>query len=297
MYTTLIRADELEQCLSATAPNSSTSSRPVIVVDCRFSLADPDAGQRAYNTDHIPGAVYAHLDRDLSSPIVAGLSGRHPMPKRDVLEATFRQWGISQHTQLVAYDDAGGAIAARLWLLSRWLGHAACAVLDGGYAAWQSTHRISSEASSNLPVGNFAASAPLLDVMTIEQLNACAPVPTQQLLDARDAPRYRGEHEPIDPVAGHIPGAMNAPFSENLGDDGRFLSRIELADRFAPILSAAGHRTLVHYCGSGVTAVHNMLAMTHAGLPTGALYGGSWSEWSIRHLSDAERYPVATQVD
>jgi len=291
MYTTLISATELAEQLAA----SQTSSQSLVIVDCRFSLADTKQGEGAYQRSRLPGAHYAHLDNDLSSPIIAGATGRHPLPDSDRLTQRFRDWGISNHTQIVAYDDKVGAVASRFWWLSRWLGHTDCAVLDGGFAAWQSAgHEIE---TSTLPAvkpntlpGQFKRGVPHAQSVDIDTVAG----DTVLLVDAREAERYRGEREPIDPIAGHIPGALNMPFLDNIDPSGCFKSQTALRERFAPLLSQAGDRTLVHYCGSGVTAAHNVLAMTHAGIDNGALYAGSFSEWISR---DSEQFPVARQVD
>jgi len=245
------------------------------LVDCRASLADPEAGRRAYETGHIPGAVHAHLDRQLAGPIVPGTTGRHPLPDRIRLEAAFRAWGIDAGTRIVAYDADNGAFAARLWWLARWLGHAAVAVLDGGYAAWVAAAGAIETGVSRVPVGSFKAGAPLTHEVTTAEL-ARAPE-SWTIVDARGAARYRGDVEPIDPVAGHIPGALNLPFEDNLRPDGRFCDATELAMRYRDVTNRG--RPVVFYCGSGVTACHDLLAFTHAGLGEAFLYPGSWSEW------------------
>lgn len=281
--TTLVSVEQLSKTLNTTSHT--------VVIDCRFSLADTSQGETHFNQSRIPGARYAHLDRHLSSPVVEGVTGRHPLPDANNLEAQFRQWGINNDTQIIAYDDKSGAIASRFWWLSRWLGHEACAVLDGGFNAWKNAGlTLETEQPSESSTGAFQRSEPLMLVIEKHQVlknSFC-------LLDAREPERYRGEHEPIDPVAGHIPGALNAPFMENLNEDGTFLSIDELQKRFDPILLQSEHRPLVHYCGSGVTAAHNMLAMTHAQRDPGAMYAGSFSEWVS--VSD-EQFPVASLVD
>lgn len=263
-----------------------------MVVDCRFSLDDPEAGGRAYAAAHIPGAVYAHLDRDLSGPVVPGVTGRHPLPDPDRLSAWLSARGVDASVQVVAYDNKGGAIAARLWMLLRWLGHAAVAVLDGGWSAWCAAgHPTTQDAETPVPRQFIPApaSALLVDAATVERLRND---PACRLLDARARPRYRGEVEPIDPVAGHIPGAVSAPFAENLAPDGRFLPPEELRARFKALLGGVPPSAAVCYCGSGVTANHILLAMEYAGLPGARLYAGSWSEW----ITDPSR-PVATGED
>lgn len=262
-----------------------------VIIDCRFSLADTTAGESAFRQSRIPGAQYAHLDRHLSGPIIPGQTGRHPLPDAEQLEMQFRQWGIDNDTQIIAYDDKPGAIASRLWWLSRWLGHDACAVLDGGFHAWKEQGlRIEESAASAINIGSFSRSASLASYIEKHQVldnDVC-------LIDAREAERFSGEHEPIDPVAGHIPGALNAPFAQNLSADGKFKSVTELQQRFDPLIKQVGSKRLVHYCGSGVTAAHNMLAMAHAQRDPGAMYAGSFSEWVSQ--SD-EQFPVARLLD
>lgn len=246
-----------------------------VILDCRFALGDPSTGRRQYLESHIPGARYADLDRHLSGPVVAGVSGRHPLPSRRLLSRRFRAWGIDPGDQIVAYDQADGAFAARLWWLARWLGHAAVAVLDGGFRAWQEADLpTASNTSDPPPTGRFRAQRPLTrtaDADTV--LGAVRRHGT--LLDARGRERFRGEVEPIDPVAGHIPGATCLPFGDNVDARGHWRDRRALAQRFR---AAEGDDTIC-YCGSGVTATHNILAMVHAGLTEPALYPGSWSEW------------------
>ena len=258
-----------------------------VVVDCRFNLADPAAGRRAYQAGHIPGARYAHLDEDLSAPVTA-TTGRHPLPDPARLAATLGAWGIGPGTQVLAYDDLGGMLAAaRLWWLLRWLGHTAVAVLDGGLPAWT---RAGLPLSTDVPViaaRTFIARPDDRLWLTVEQVQG---LPAHELLlDARGAARYRGEMEPIDPVVGHIPGALNLPTESNLAADGCFLPAAALRARFAALLGERPAARVVHSCGSGVTACHNLLAMEVAGLSGSRLYAGSWSEW----IRDPQR-PVAT---
>ncbi|GAB4347511.1 MAG: sulfurtransferase [Gammaproteobacteria bacterium] len=245
-----------------------------VVLDCRFDLADKSAGERRYREGHIPGARFADLERDLSDPVTPA-SGRHPLPQADALAKRFGAWGIDDRVQVVVYDDAGGGMAVRCWWSLRWLGHRAVALLDGGLQAWsQQGYPLSREIPAPAP-RNFVARACEKPVSTEEILND----PTLLLLDARTAVRYRGEEEPIDPVAGHIPGAVSAPFDANLDAEGRFRSPEALRARFLALLNGRDPRTVVHYCGSGVTACHNLLAMEHAGLSGSRLYPGFWSEW------------------
>lgn len=250
----------------------------VVVVDCRFSLADPQAGRRAYAEGHIPGAVYADLESDLSAP-VAIETGRHPLPRPESLAARFGAWGIGPDTQVVVYDDAGGAMAARLWWLARWLGHGRTALLDGGLAAWVS---VGGELESDTPpreLRRFAASPNARLCVSADDLQAGLKGDALALIDARASDRFAGRVEPIDPVAGHVPGALNRSFVDNLDEEGRFRSPAELASAFRALVGARPAEAVVHMCGSGVTACHNLLAMELAGLHGSRLYPGSWSEW------------------
>lgn len=279
MYTTLIEPAELAAPLSRHAGDHSDWA----VLDCRFDLARPDWGASAYAAGHIPGALYAHLDHDLSGPITPG-SGRHPLPSVERLAATFSRWGIDGRTQVVAYDQGNGAYASRLWWLLRWLGHANVAVLNGGFAAWQ---------QAGLPTETVAAtptpqvftprpeSVPMVSTAEVERLVAAGELNAggSVLVDARAADRFAGENETIDPVAGHIPGARNHGFLRNVDARGRFLPVNELQERWRTTLGDARAAQIIAMCGSGVTACHNLLALEVAGLPGARLYAGSWSEW------------------
>ncbi|KGC53282.1 sulfurtransferase [Burkholderia pseudomallei] len=280
-YTTLISADNLAERLAA-APGS------VLVFDCRFDLADTDLGEQAYAAGHIPGAHYLHLDRDLSGA-KTGTNGRHPLPARDALVDTLKAHGLRQNQQIVAYDAQGGMYAARLWWLLRWLGHDSVAVLDGGLQAWQSEGHAVSQDTPPKSMGDFHAGAPLATVVDAQTVLANLATKDRLVIDARAADRYRGENETIDRVGGHIPGALNRFFKDNLTADGRFKSGHELREAFSPLLGATEPKKVILQCGSGVTACHNALAMEIAGLHDPALYAGSWSEWS----ADPSR-PVAT---
>lgn len=280
-YTTLISAANLHERLAA-APGS------VLVFDCRFDLVDPAIGEAAYAAGHIPGAQYLHLDRDLSGA-KTGKNGRHPLPDRAALVNTLAARGLNEGQQVVAYDAQGGSYAARLWWLLRWLGHDSVAVLDGGLQAWEAAGYPLAQDVPQATPGNVKVGAPLqvtVDVQAVERN-----LSTHELLviDARAADRYRGENETIDPVGGHIPGARNRFFKDNLGTDGRFKSAHTLRDDFTAVLAGKTPGHVVLQCGSGVTACHNALAMEIAGLHGAALYGGSWSEW----CADPSR-PVAT---
>ncbi|MBL8251100.1 MAG: sulfurtransferase, partial [Candidatus Competibacter sp.] len=235
-----------------------------VVVDCRFSLSDPAAGRRAYAESHIPGARYAHLDEDLSGPVTPA-TGRHPLPDPGRLAQKLGEWGVGNDTQVVAYDDMGGILAAaRLWWLLRWLGHGACAVLDGGFAAWRRAGLPLTARQPTVRPRTFEARADDRLWLTTAQVEALAG--QEILLDARAAARYRGELEPIDPVAGHIPGAVNLPTEDNLTADGRFRPSDQQRERFLALLDGRPASAVVHGCGSGVTACHNLLAMEAAGL-------------------------------
>jgi thiosulfate/3-mercaptopyruvate sulfurtransferase len=270
-YTTLISTADLA---------ANLSNPDWAVVDCRFALDNPAQGRRAYESAHIPGAVYAHLDEDLSSPIVPGKTGRHPLPLVEKLVGALGRWGIDSSVQVVAYDDkTGGMAAARLWWLLQWLGHENVAVLDGGLARWQAEGRPVTDAAESRPARAFAPhlrAEYTVDAATVlTMLNQ----PEVVLLDARAPERFRGDVEPIDPVAGHIPGAVSAPFLENIAADGTFLSTDALQRRFRALFNDTPPDQVVCYCGSGVTAAHNVLAIKHAGLGDVRLYSGSWSEW------------------
>ena len=250
-----------------------------VIVDCRFSLSDTERGRRAYREAHIPGAVYAHLDDDLSGPIVPGVTGRHPLPEVETFAQTLSAWGIDADVQVAAYDDFGGGIAARLWWMLRWLGHDAVAVLDGGWPVWQQ-NGFPERGGVEAGVPRTFAPRPRPEwVVGADAVNARCTDPSYRLLDARTAERYRGEHEPIDPVAGHIPGARSAPFAGNLDADGCFLPPDALRARFEALLKGTPPERTICYCGSGVTAAHNVLALTRAGLGEACLYPGSWSHW------------------
>jgi len=254
-----------------------------VIVDCRFELARPEWGALAWAAGHIPNALYAHLDRDLSGARTA-LTGRHPLPAIAALSATFGRWGIDKEVQVVAYDQGVGAYAARLWWLLRWLGHEQAAVLDGGIGAWERAGLPLDTAATVHARRRFtAAPAQALVVTTpaLARIVAAGALTRGELtlVDARSADRFAGENETLDPVAGHIPGARNHPFAGNLDAHGRFLAAPELRRRWAGTLRERAPQTLIAMCGSGVTACHNLLALEAAGLPGARLYAGSWSEW------------------
>ncbi len=258
------------------------------IVDVRHDLFDLDAGIRAYRAGHIPGAVFAHIDNDLSGR-KTGSNGRHPLPRRDDLVETFRVWGINGDTQIVAYDAQGGQFASRLWWLARWLGHDRVALLDGGWPKWLRDTSLSSQELPGRARGHFNAGESMMPLATVEQVLQSLDSHDRVLLDARTPERYRGEEEPIDPVAGRIPGAHNRPWQQNLNPDQTFKSARELRSEFDALLEQRSPDQVTHQCGSGVTACHSVFAMQLAGLPGSALYGGSWSEW----IADPAR-PMAT---
>jgi len=252
--------------------------------DCRFVLNQPQEGERRYRTSHIPGAHYLHLDRDLAGPVTPE-SGRHPLPVPEILAEKLRKTSVSDTRQIVAYDDAGGVFSARLWWLLRWLGHPQVAVLDGGIDKWLKENRpVNQDLSVVVPDGDFQ---PRPDDRRWVDSDFVATRSKQHggwLLDARASSRFRGDEEPIDPVAGHVPGAVNLPFTGNVNSDGYFKSPGALKQRFEAALGGISPGDSVCMCGSGVTACHNLLAMEVAGLRGSRLYAGSWSEW-IRNPS------------
>lgn len=268
-YTTLISAEHLLQNLN---------HPDWVLLDCRFSLADADAGARSYRKGHIPNARYAHLNKDLSSR-VAGYTGRHPLPDFSLLTKKLGLWGVGNRSQVVVYDDAGGAFAGRLWWLLRCMGHENAAVLDGGFNHWR--HR-GYPLTTALPIIKPAVFRMYLNEknwLNAAQVRDQLAAKTIRLIDARTPERFQGKQEPIDPVAGHIPGALNRPFQSNLDSRGLFLPPEELRRQFKRILNNHSAENAVHMCGSGVTACHNLLAMERAGLSGSRLYVGSWSEW------------------
>jgi thiosulfate/3-mercaptopyruvate sulfurtransferase len=281
MFTQLIDANTLAQHLDD--PN-------LVILDCRHDLMNPDFGRSAFAEGHIQNAQYANIDTDLSGPKVGAdgvFRGRHPLPDRAALLDTLRAWGINDDTQVVAYDAHGGMFAARLWWLLRWVGHAGAAVLDGGLAAWNAAGLPLVTAASARPRGHLADKPALVRTVSAADLVENLASGRLQVVDARANDRFRGENETIDPVGGHIPGARNRFFKDNLQTDGRMKDAATLRQELAPIVGAPANAVM--QCGSGVTACHNLLALEVAGLPGAALYPGSWSEW----CADSAR-PVAT---
>lgn len=246
----------------------------LVVVDCRFVLTRPEAGEEAYRAGHVPGARYAHLDRDLAAPRT-GPSGRHPLPEPTALAAFFSRIGIGPGTRVVAYDDAGGAIAARLWWLLRWMGHGRVSLLDGGFPAWTGAG-LPVETAIPVPVPrSFQGRPGQMPTVDATEVGRGA----RRLIDVRARERYLGRTEPIDPVAGHVPGALNLPFQEFLEADGRFRPADEIRARLGTVLAGADASGTALMCGSGVTACHGLFALEVAGLAGASLYPGSWSEW------------------
>jgi len=282
MHTTLVSVSTLAQHLS---------DAHWLIVDCRFDLAQPAAGEAAYRAGHIPGAVYAHLDRDLSSPITPS-TGRHPLPDPELFAQTLSGWGVGNDTQVIAYDADNGMYASRLWWLLRWVGHRSVAVLDGGLKAWSAAgHPVSTEIPARSPT-RFRAHPNRKLWLDADQVQARVQQPDWRLLDARAPERFLGKVEPLDKVAGHVPGARNHPFSTNLTSEGRFGAPEELRRRYEQSQAGVADDHTIVMCGSGVTACHLLLAMEVAGKSGARLYAGSWSEW----IRDARR-PVEVTGD
>jgi len=296
-YTTLISVPELQTL--------ATSGAPLMVFDCSFDLAQPTAGEQQYLQAHIPGAVYADLDHALSAlhgaPGAGGTitatqadepasGGRHPLPSRERFAIWLSSVGFANGMQAVVYDRNGTAYCGRLWWMLKWLGHDAVAVLDGGLQAWQAHGGAVVQGSEPAHFqSNFRLGEPLRRLASAEQVLAQLHQGGQTVIDARAAPRFRGEVEPLDPVAGHIPGALNRPFTDNFGPDGRFKSASALRAEFKALLAGRAPESVVHHCGSGVTANPNVLAMELAGLGKTTLFAGSWSEWCSDPARPVER--------
>lgn len=270
-YTTLIGAEALYAHLSE--PTWA-------ILDCRFRLTDPDTGRTLYEAAHIPGALYADLNRDLAGP-PGGEAGRHPLPELDIFRRTVGNWGIEEGVQVVCYDDAGGSLAARLWWMLRYLGHARVAVLDGGWQAWLAQGYLTVSGTEQRTPTTFQGEPHPEMLASLEEVVALsAGGQGARLVDSRDARRYRGEIEPLDPVAGHIPGARNRPFSQNLAEDGTLRPPEALRAEWDALLGEQPPSDLILYCGSGVTACHNLLALEQAGRSGARLFVPSWSGWS-----------------
>jgi thiosulfate/3-mercaptopyruvate sulfurtransferase len=267
------------------------SGAPLVVLDAQFDLTNPAAGENKYMQAHVPNSHYAHLERDLSGPKYDSsgrFGGRHPLPTREQFAATVAAWGITPNTQVVVLDDQAAMFAARAWWMLRWLGHDAVAVLDGGLAAWRDGGQaMSSDKTKRVtnPVP-YPQRPSLVGIIDVD--NVMAQLGRRRIVDARAAERFRGDVEPLDSAAGHIPGARNRPFKDNLQPDGRFKPAERLREEWQTLLAGVNPADVVHQCGSGATACHNLLALEVAGFGGGLLYPGSWSEWS----SDTTR-PVA----
>jgi len=266
--------------LSSLLNTKAGQNKTVRVIDCRFSLMDPEYGNKAYLQDHIPGALYANLNVDLSGKIEPGKTGRHPLPLKSDFESKVRHWGINNDDMLVLYDDDTGAYAARAWWMFRWIGHGNAVVLNGGYKAWKTVNQKITQALPNIQQSIFISKAELTQQISADALLAYK----GGITDARELIRFVGEKEPIDPIAGHIPGAQCMPFTQNLEEDGKIKSATALKAHFQA-QGISDTEATVCYCGSGVTAAHNILCLVHAGFPEPILYPGSWSEW----ITDPER--------
>ncbi len=260
-----------------------------MVVDCRFTLSKPDEKEALYQRAHIPGAIYAHLNRDLSAEIIPGKTGRHPMPAPEETARRFGEMGIGNHTQVIAYDDQGGSLAAvRLWWMLRWLGHDSVAVLDGGWQKWLNEDRPVRNGWEIRQPQAFKAKSNPIQFALADEADRIRLDSSYRLVDARAPERYSGAVEPIDPIAGHIPGAINIPYTKNLTEDGVFRSADELRDFYSKELMGVSSDRVVFYCGSGVTSIHSVLALMAAGIGEAKFYAGSWSEW----ITDRSR-PIA----
>ncbi|MDO8318846.1 sulfurtransferase [Rhodoferax sp.] len=283
MYTTLISATQLQTLM--------TSQQPLMVFDCSFELMQPAGGDAQYQQSHLIGAVRADLDRHLSAKGApdAASGGRHPLPSRDSFAAWLGSVGLRPDMQAVVYDRQGANYCGRLWWMLKWVGHEAAAVLDGGLQAWlAASGAVEAGTGGVRPACTYTLDSPRAVLASTDTVFNHLGHPGQTILDARAAPRFRGEVEPLDPVAGHIPGALNRLFSDNIGPDGRFKPAAQLRTEFETLLAGRAPASVVHHCGSGVSALPNLIAMEVAGLSRATLYAGSWSEW----CSDASR-PVA----
>jgi len=282
MFTTLIDAATLARHID---------DPKWVVLDCRHDLLNPAFGREAFAAGHLPGAQFASIDDDLSGPKTGTGStfrGRHPLPERAALAEALRRFGIDDDSQVVAYDAHGGMYAARLWWLLRWIGHEAVAVLDGGLPAWQAAGQpVTADLAPPRAAGTIGERPSLTRMVSVDDVVANLSTQAFTVVDARAGDRFRGENETIDPVGGHIPGAKNRFFKDNLGPDGRFKPAAQLKEELSPLFASPA--SAVMQCGSGVTACHNLLALEVAGMPGAALYPGSWSEW----CASPER-PVAT---
>jgi thiosulfate/3-mercaptopyruvate sulfurtransferase len=279
-YTTVISSDTVYKHL-----NDSQWR----IIDCRYYLEKPQQGEEEYSQSHVPGALYAHLDKDLSSTVVPGVTGRHPLPEVNKLCALFSQWGVDNTVQVVVYDQGPGMIAARLWWMLRWLGHDAVAVMEGGWNKWLEEAKPVTQEAPVISSRRFTAKVQQHLVASIEDVLASMNNTDMALIDARAADRYRGENETLDPVAGHIPHALSIPFMDHVDSKGCLRSSDELRALYSAVMGDVPASNAIVYCGSGVTAALNIVALKHAGLGMAKLYPGSWSHW----ITDENR-PIVT---
>lgn len=271
--------------LSAAELNNKLDDPNWVIIDCRFNFDDPGLGYQEYLAGHIPGALYAHLNHDLSSEVIPGKTGRHPLPDKKVLTERFSSWGIDGSTTVVIYDAHSGGLAARLWWLLRWMGHEKALILDGGWPAWEAEDYEVDTDQSSRDERIFTPEERPQYIADADEVEMIRQDPDYFLIDSRGTERYWGIEENIDPVAGHIPGAVTAPYAGNLDEDGFFLPVEQLKERFDILLEGLPANQVVFYCGSGVTACHNIAAMVAAGFEMPKLYPGSWSEW----ITDSDR--------
>jgi len=279
MFNTLVTTEELA---------AHIDDPDWLIFDCRFTLTEAGAGRKNYAQAHIPGAIYVHLEEDLSSAI-SNTSGRHPLPDADSLSKKLSAWGVDNTKQLIVYDDAFGAIAGRMWWILRWLGHTKIALLEGGLPVWLRDGHATTE---RLPILTPAIFQPQINtslVVNTDDVEAMMNDDSYLIIDARSEERFEGVLEPFDKVAGHIPGALNVPYDDNLSVSGGFETQEELYESYSDRVNDLKNENIIHMCGSGVTACHNILAMEHAGLTGSRLYAGSWSEW----ITNSTR-PIAT---
>ena len=281
MHTTLISTDFLARHLDASS---------WLIADCRYSLKDETWGHAQYARGHIPGAVFVSLAHDLAAE-GNGINGRHPLPLPDVMAATFGRLGIGDQTQVIAYDQDAGAFASRLWWMLRYMGHEAVAVLDGGFAKWTREGRITRTGVEKRPAAVFTPRVQSRMRLTVDEVSEHLGDDTMLLVDARSPERFAGQPDPLDNVFGHIPGARNRYYRDNISPEGTLRPPAELRQAFARVLEDRPPEDVVTYCGSGVTACHNLLAMEHAGLRGGRLFAGSWSEWEADPDRPVERSP------
>lgn len=280
-YKTLISTEQTFHLLNN--PN-------IAIIDCRYNLFDPNKGKAEYQTSHIPGAIYAHLKYDLAGPVIPGNTGRHPLPDIDAFSKKLSLWGIGPETQVIAYDDINLAIAARVWWLLKWLGHDNVAVLDGGFEKWVNENLPTTDEIPTTQPNKFVPHPQKDMLVTSKEMEQLIKGKEFLIIDSRAEERYRGITEPIDPVAGHIPGAINYFYKENNLPNGEFKPSDTLSKDFKKITNGYPAENTIFYCGSGVTGAHNILAYYHVGLGLPKLYAGSWSEW----ITDLKR-PITTK--